>query len=131
MHKIKLFKLKPALILFIINLACFLNARAETGLSTGNESQSRSSAENLFNPLGDLSFLQLIEKLAGTAAKIGLPVAAMFIIYAGLQFVTARGSEDKIKAAKQTFTWTIIGTAILVGAWVIVKAIQGTVEALG
>lgn len=60
----------------------------------------------------------------------GVPIAAVFIIYSGFLFISARGNHEKIKRAKETFLWTIIGTAILLGIWVIVAVISGTVENL-
>lgn len=83
---------------------------------------------NLSNPLNSSSFVEVVGKVADFAAKIGVPIAAVFIIYSGFLFVTARGSEDKLKSAKETFTWTIIGTAILMGAWVLAKAITTTIK---
>ena len=75
------------------------------------------SAETFPNPLGSTSsFTQVVQKFADLVAKIGLPIATVFLIYAGLLFVTARGNDEQLKKAKATFYWTILGTAILVGA---------------
>lgn len=81
------------------------------------------------NPLGNTStFADLISKIAGIVLKIGFPIAVLFLIYSGFLFATARGSEEKIKTAKKTFTWAIIGTAILLGAEVLALAIKATIE---
>lgn len=81
------------------------------------------------NPLGNTStFADLISKIAGIVLKIGFPIAVLFIIYSGFLFATARGSEEKIKTAKKTFTWAIIGTAILLGAEVLALAIKATID---
>lgn len=61
---------------------------------------------------------------------IGAVVAVMFIVYSGFKFVTAQGNPDKIKEARNTFMWSVIGTLILLGAWVIATIIQGTVNEL-
>lgn len=82
----------------------------------------------LTNPLNSSSFAELIESIAKLAAKIGIPIAALFIIYSGLLFVTARGNEKQLETAKASFTWAIIGTAILLGAWVIASAIEATIR---
>ncbi|MBI4692242.1 MAG: hypothetical protein HY773_02265 [Candidatus Terrybacteria bacterium] len=96
----------------------------------GGETPPPSTSLTLINPLGDKSFSQLVEAIAKLAAQIGIPIAAIFIIYSGLLFVTARGSEEQLKKAKTTFMWTMIGTAILLGAWVIASAIAGTIQGL-
>lgn len=61
---------------------------------------------------------------------IGGVVAVMMIMYAGFLYVTAGGNETKIKTAHQALTWAVIGAAILLGAWVISEAIQGTINQL-
>lgn len=82
------------------------------------------------NPVNANTFTELINLFAGLAVQIGIPIAAIFIIFAGFQFVTARGNETKLQAAKKTFYWAIIGTVILVGAWVIAKAVVNFAEGL-
>ena len=89
------------------------------------------AAVALPNPLGNITnFGELVNKIADIVMAIGIPVAAVFIIYAGFLFVTARGSEEQIKKAKTTLYWTIIGTALLVGAKVIAAALQTTIKNL-
>jgi hypothetical protein len=61
---------------------------------------------------------------------VAVPFIAIMIIYSGLLFVTGRGNPEKIKQAKQTLTYTVIGAAIVLGAFVISAAIQGTVSQL-
>lgn len=75
------------------------------------------------NPLESDSFEALVQSLARWVAAIALPIAAIFIIYSGFLFVTAGGNQSKIDAAKTTFYWTIIGAAIVVGAWALATAI--------
>ena len=82
------------------------------------------SAETFPNPLGSTSsFAQVVQKFADLVTKIGLPIATVFLIYAGLLFVTARGNDEQLKKAKETFKWTIVGTAILVGASALATAV--------
>lgn len=57
---------------------------------------------------------------------IGSVVVVIFIIYAGFLFVTARGNEERLKKAKETLLYVIIGAAILLGAVAISAAISGT-----
>ncbi len=102
----------------ILSISLPINALAQGG-GTGGE---------LTNPLNVGSIPALVESIAALAAKIGIPIAAIFIIYSGLLFVTARGSEEQLKKAKTNFMWAMIGTAILLGAWVIAKAIKETIQ---
>lgn len=82
----------------------------------------------LTNPLKSQTIAELVENIAKLAAQIGIPVAAIFIIYSGLLFVTARGNEEQLTKARKNFMWAMIGTAILLGAWVIAKAISETIK---
>lgn len=87
-------------------------------------------AAGIENPLSINTFSGLVDKIANIIMAIGIPVAAVFIIYAGFLFVTARGSEEQITNAKTTLYWAIIGTALLVGAKVIALALQTTIQSL-
>ena len=68
--------------------------------------------------------------------NIILPVAVPFIVlaimYAGFKFVVARkqGSTDGYSEAKRVLKYTLIGTALLLGGWVIANALQGTLNSL-
>ena len=85
----------------------------------------------LCNPLKTNSFTSLMESVSQLAVQIGIPIAALFIIYSGLKLVMARGNEESIKDAKKGLLWAIIGSGILIGAWTIMKILQSTVESLG
>jgi hypothetical protein len=86
----------------------------------------------LDNPLGEIkSVSELVSEVAKVVSQIGISVAAVFIIYAGFLYVSARGSEEKIGKAHQTLTWTLIGTAVLLGAWAIAEAVAKTIKTLG
>lgn len=75
------------------------------------------------NPLASDSFEALVLSLAQWVAAIALPVVVIFIIYSGYLFVTAGGNQTKLDAAKTTFYWTMIGAAVVVGAWALATAI--------
>lgn len=85
----------------------------------------------LCNPLKTGSFTSLMESLSKLAIQIGIPIAALFIIYSGLKLVIAKGNEKSIEDAKKGLLWAIIGSGILIGAWTIMKILQSTVESLG
>jgi len=89
-----------------------------------------SSSGELKNPIEAQDLLQLLQKLVEVLIEYGVVIAAFFIIYSGFLFVTARGSEEKVKQAKKTFWYTIIGATVVLGAWVIVTVIAETIESL-
>lgn len=51
-------------------------------------------------------------------------LAILFIIIGGVQYITSSGNEDKIKVAKKTLTYAIIGLLMVMFALVIVKLIK-------
>jgi len=58
---------------------------------------------------------------------IAVPLLALAILWTGFLFIQARGKPEKIKEAKTALQWTLIGGAIILGAYVIATALQATV----
>jgi|GEM_PF-3032432 len=57
---------------------------------------------------------------------VGIPMLAIFIIYAGFLIVTAGGNEDQITKGKMWVLWTLVGATIILGAKVIADFVYGT-----
>lgn len=87
---------------------------------------------NPFNCSGNgCTISGLIEAIVNNILiPIGGVVAVMMIMYAGFLYVTAGGNPAQISKAHQALLWAVIGAAILLGAWVISQAIQGTINQL-
>jgi hypothetical protein len=95
--------------------------------STPGVSQNRIS---LGNPLKD--GLDSIPAIVAVLVRdivipIAVPFLALAIIYTGFLFVQARGNAEKLKEAKAALKWTLIGGAIILGAYVIATALQATI----
>lgn len=86
----------------------------------------------LINPLGDSNktIFDLVTKLLKLAAEIGAIVCVFFIIYSGFLFVKAQGKPEEIEKAKTVFFWSVIGTAVLLGATAVADIIKGTVSSV-
>lgn len=61
---------------------------------------------------------------------IGGVLAVMAFIFSGFLYVMAQGNPEKIKKAHNALLYTAIGTAILLGAWVISNVITTTIKQL-
>jgi len=85
----------------------------------------------LNNPIDSEDLDDFIGKVANMVAIVGGVVAVIFIIWSGFLFVSARGNEEKLKTAKKALTWTIIGTAVLLGAYAISQAVIEIITNLG
>ena len=84
----------------------------------------------LANPLKE--GLDTIPKIAtaiinGIVIPVTVPLLAIAIGYSGFLFISARGNPEKLKSAKEALKWTLIGAAIILGAWVIAQSIQTTI----
>lgn len=73
----------------------------------------------------------LIGAILDVIVQVGSMLLVVFIVITGLKFVTAKGNSAKLEEAKQALLWTIVGAAIVLGAFVISEAVKGTVEQLG
>jgi len=94
-------------------------------------SSAWAQAVPITNPLpGIATFYDFIKQVLSIIVRVGLPVAAIFLVYSGFQFLTAQGDTEKLKTAKHSFVWAVVGTAVLLGAWVLAAAIEGTVNAI-
>ncbi|MFZ2484739.1 MAG: hypothetical protein WAX80_00520 [Minisyncoccia bacterium] len=62
---------------------------------------------------------------------IGGVLAVMAFIYSGFLYVMAQGNESKLATAHKALLYTSIGTAILLGSWVLANVICQTIGQLG
>lgn len=86
----------------------------------------------LQNPLrGSDSLFALLENIINNILlPIGGVLAVLFFIYSGFLYVTAQGNETKLANAHRALLTTAIGTAVLLGSWVIAKVIENTINQL-
>jgi hypothetical protein len=82
------------------------------------------------NPIGGNidTIPDFIRALIKIVLTIGIPLLALAIIYAGFLYVKAQGNPGELEVAHRTLLYTIIGGALLLGAFVIANAIGSTVK---
>jgi hypothetical protein len=86
----------------------------------------------LQNPLNS-AFSSIPNFIAGALkvmVMVALPVISLFIVYSGFLFISAQGSETELTKAKNNFYYVILGSVLILGAWVIATLIGGTVSQL-
>ena len=88
------------------------------------------SEGKICNPVPYETVNDFIKALLTGILKIGIPLVALAIIYCGFLFVAARGNPEKITKARDALMYTLIGAAILLGAWAIATLIANTVTSL-
>lgn len=84
----------------------------------------------LTNPLNTNDIYQFLSELLKLVAQIAFPVIVLFMVYIGFLFIAAQGDAAKLKDAKRFFFWALVGALLVLGAYALSLAIQGTVEQL-
>ncbi len=121
-----------------VSMAQSLSGSGSSGFPNGTLSGSGSSgsavggSQTVQNPLGGInSFCGLIKAILTAVIQIGIPIAVLFIVYAGFKFVLARGNPGALQQAREGLLYTLIGIGIFLGAWLIAMVIANTVNSLG
>jgi hypothetical protein len=106
------------------------NCEPEAGSYDRPEAGSSDINQTIKNPLqGGVDTLpQFIEAVINVVLVIGIPILTLAIIYAGFIYVKAQGNPGELEVAHRTLLYTVIGGALLLGAFVIANAIGKTVD---
>ncbi|MDP2642128.1 MAG: pilin [bacterium] len=110
---------------------------AGTPGSTGGGNPTTEVKITLQNPFncGGVEPCTLFTFLRSVIDNILLPIggvlAVLAFIYSGFLYVTAQGNEASLKTAHKALLYTAIGTAVLLGSWVIASVIENTINKLG
>jgi hypothetical protein len=100
--------------------------------AAGSYNGSTGGTETLQNPLGGIdSICKLVNALLKAVMIIGVPIAVLFIVWAGFMFVLAQGNSEKLTKARSNFLYVIIGVGIFLGASLIASVIINTLTQLG
>ena len=83
-------------------------------VQTGSSYQPSSGFSNfqLTNPLKVNTVCGLIKSVLQALLVIGLPIAVLFLIFAGLKYVAALGKPEAINEANRNLLYTVISIAI-------------------
>ncbi len=66
------------------------------------------------NPLKSNDLSQLLDNIINFLLTLAAPIAVIMMIYAGYLFITASDNEEKVKTARKTMLYVVIGIAILI-----------------
>ncbi len=108
-----------------------LDAFGGDGSEVGErESPSGGGSVTIKNPLKATSITDLFMDLIEVVLVFATPLIVFFIIYAGFLYVTARGNPEQISQANKALLYSVIGGILILGAFVILRVIEGTVKAI-
>ncbi|MBI2042427.1 MAG: hypothetical protein HYT21_01580 [Candidatus Nealsonbacteria bacterium] len=82
------------------------------------------SAVDFPNPLNVGSFEALLEAVMNFIFWVGITLAPLMLIVAGLMYVTSAGSPTGVTKAKNLMLWTLVGLAVLIAAKGLVSVIR-------
>lgn len=114
------FKNKSFIILTLWVFPLFVLAEASGG----------KNSNTIQNPIEATSLSGFFASIVDGLIQLGVIVSVLGIMYGGFLLVTAAGDEEKVSNGRKTITWAMVGTAVLLGAKVIFKIIEGTVNQL-
>lgn len=75
-------------------------------------------------PSGGASLQQLIDGIKSAAWMIFGAVAVVCFVIAGILFLTAQGSPEKVQSARSAFLWGVAGVVIGILAYSIITIVQ-------
>jgi hypothetical protein len=70
----------------------------------------------------------ILKRLLITIIEVGGSILVVMIVVSGFLYVTSGGQEDKLRRAKRSLTYTFIGGAIVLGAYVIALSVADTLS---
>lgn len=76
-------------------------------------------------PTGNTSIANVIVAITAWLLSFAAAVAVLFIIFAGIQMVTAAGNAERLKIARATLTYAVIGLIVIVLSYFIVELVLG------
>lgn len=82
------------------------------------------------NPLASDSLLGFFQTILDVILVFAVPIIVLFIIFAGFQYVTARGSAEKINSANRALLYAVLGGVLILGANVLLAVIGETINAI-
>lgn len=80
------------------------------------------------NPLGVDSIQALLGAILEIVLVIAVPIIIFFLIYAGFQYVAARGNPEKLQQAHRALLFGLIGGVIILGGFAIVTIVTNLVQ---
>lgn len=76
------------------------------------------------NPLTDCTIVDLLNRVIDVLMAFAVIITVGMVVFAGLTYVTAGGSSDKIKTANKTLVYSLIGLAVVLLSRGISEAIR-------
>ncbi len=100
------------------------------GVLAGAPGPGTSPSIQIENPISVSTIQEFVAKVLDIVVTISTPFLVVMFIYSGFLFVWARGKDTELKKAKDVFFYTVIGAALVLGAFILATAIDATINQL-
>ena len=81
---------------------------------SGSENGDSDAQPVLTNPISSGTVQEIADKLIDFFLVLAAPIAVIMTIYAGYLFLTAGDNQDKVKTARKTLLYVVVGVAVLI-----------------
>ena len=86
------------------------------------------AAATTSTPAPNLPVMDAIDNITNWAFTILMAVAALFIIFAAFEFITAKGEPEKVKSAREYVLYALVGVVVALLARGLVQLIETIVR---
>lgn len=121
---------KNTKIIYIALLCLLILFMILPSLSIAEDSNPCTPGTELCNPIRFNTIQCFFKEVLKVAAQIGSVFVVLGIIYSGFLFVSARGNAEELGKAKRAITYTVIGAALVLGAWAFAVGIANTINTI-
>lgn len=87
--------------------------------------QGEQAAAALENPIAASSMPEIIVNIIQVLLTLLGSAALLVFIYGGIMMITSAGNEEKVKKARATLVWAVLGLAIILGSYAILSFVFG------
>ncbi len=105
----------PIVIVLLIGLAMALPVLADTNTSSGSQ------VVNIPNPIACNDATCLISQVVRYILGIIAILATLMFVWGGVMMLTSGGNAERVKRAKETLSWAVIGIVVILLSWAIIR----------
>ena len=96
--------------------------------SVKDSSQFESYGNPASGPLSAQNVLDIITEIRNFLIVLGIIVVVIFVIWGGVDYISSRGDEEKVNAAKQKIIVAVIGAAIILMVFILLQTLRAVIE---
>ncbi len=76
--------------------------------------ETPSDGSALTNPLASNTISEVLDNIIDFLLRLAVPIAVIMTVYVAYLFITAGDNAEKVKSARKTLLWIVVGVMILI-----------------